>query len=160
METRSRLLRRALFSAAGVAVLALSASACDQAGTSPQAAYASPSSDTAYGVALVNNFRASNGVGPLAEAGDADAKAQQQANQMAAAGNIYHSDLTSGIQPGWSAVGENVGVGSTIDSVAAALQASAPHCANLLSGNYNQVGVGIAIGSDGRVYVAQEFVGR
>jgi uncharacterized protein YkwD len=144
----------------GVAVLALSASACAQAGSSPRPAYASASPNTAYLIALVNNYRAANGVGPLAEAGDADAKAQQQANDMAASGSIYHSNLASGIQPGWAAIGENVGVGATIDSVEASLQASAPHRANLLSGSYNQVGVGVAVGSDGRVYVAQEFVGR
>lgn len=160
MESRSRLLRRALFAAIGVAVLALSASACAPAGARARPAYAAQSPDAAHVVALVNNYRAANGLGPLAEAGDATSKAQQQANQMAGAGSIWHSNLASGIQPGWYAVGENVGAGGNVDGVEGAFQASAPHRANLLSGSFDQVGVGVAYGGDGRVYVAEEFVGR
>lgn len=159
MDLRPRLLRRAIFSAATVGLLTIGAAACQPA-TTARTAYARPASDTQHVIALINNYRAANGVAPLAEAGDADAKAQQQAANMASSGNIYHSNLQSGIQPGWSAIGENVGVGSGLDAIESAFQASAPHRANLLSGAYNQVGVGVAVGSDGRLYVAQEFVGR
>jgi uncharacterized protein YkwD len=30
----------------------------------------------------------------------------------------------------------------------------------MLSGSYNQMGVGVAVGANGFTYVAQEFVGR
>jgi uncharacterized protein YkwD len=109
---------------------------------------------------MVNGYRAANGLGPLAEAGDATAKAQWHAAQMASAGTIFHSDLASGIQPGWRSLGENVGYGGSVDGVQASLQASAPHRANMLSGAFNQIGVGVAFGGDGRVYVCQVFVGR
>jgi uncharacterized protein YkwD len=109
---------------------------------------------------LVNQFRADNGLGPLAEASDAIGKAELQAIAMANAGTIFHSDLASGIQPGWFAIGENVGYGGSVDQVAAELDASPPHRANLLSTSYDQYGVGVAVGGNGLVYVAEEFVGR
>ncbi len=157
MDARSRLLRPVV-AAVGVAVLAIGAAAC-----APPAAESQPGSQSpavAQALALVNNYRAVNGLGPLVEAGDAAGKAQLQANAMAAAGAIFHSDLASGIQPGWRALGENVGYGGSVDQVQAQLQASAPHRANMLSGAYNQMGIGVAVGANGLVYVAQEFVGR
>jgi uncharacterized protein YkwD len=159
MNTRPRT-RRALLAVAGVALLAATASACAPPAAESQPALSAQSPAVAQALALVNNYRAANGLGPLVEAGDADAKAQQQANAMAAAGSIFHSDLAAGIQPGWHALGENVGSGANVDQVQASLQASAPHRANMLSGSYNQIGVGVAVGANGLTYVAQEFVGR
>src|SRR3979490_572684 len=119
MDTRPRLIRRALFAVMGVAVLTFSASACDAGGSHSRPAYAAQSSDTAHVIALVNDYRAANGLGPLIEASDASSKAQQQASQMAGSASISPSDLGSGIQPGWSAIGENVGVGGGVDQIEA-----------------------------------------
>lgn len=112
-------------------------------------------------VSLANNFRSRNGVAPLAQAGDANAKAQQHANDMAARGDIYHSSsMSSGLEPGWSSVGENVGVAGSVSEVESMFEQSSTHRANLLNSGYNQIGAGVAQGADGRIYVCQIFVGR
>jgi len=112
-------------------------------------------------LSLINNFRSSNGVAPAVTAGDATAKAQAHANEMAAAGSLFHSsDLASGIQPGWRGIGENVGVSYSLSQVESMLEASTPHRSTMLNGLYNQVGVGVAHGADGRIYVTEIFVGR
>jgi len=149
--------RRVLVAAVAVALLAVGAAACEPTAASTPG---SSSPEAAHVLALVNSYRAAHGLGPLAEAGDAASKAQQQADAMAGATSIWHSDLASGIQPGWSALGENVGVGSSPDGVESAFEGSSPHRANLLSTSFDQVGVGVAWGPDGRAYVAEEFVGR
>ena len=158
MDTRSRLLRP-LVIAATVAILSITAAGC-----APPAPVAQPgipqSPAVAQGLALLNGYRAANGLGPLVEASDAAAKAQWQATVMANAGSIFHSDLAAGILPGWHAIGENVGYGTSVEQVQSLLQASAPHRANMLSTQFNQVGVGVAVGANGYTYVAQEFVGR
>jgi hypothetical protein len=57
----------------------------------------------------------------------------------------------------WSDLGENVGVGLSARSVHRAFMASAPHRANILSATFTQVGVGTAVGGDGRLYVDEVF---
>jgi uncharacterized protein YkwD len=80
---------------------------------------------------------------------------------MAAQQRLFHSSsLTSGIQGGWTAIGENVGSGQSIQQLASMFEASSTHRANLLNGAYNQIGVGVAHGADGQVYVTEFFVGR
>ena len=114
-----------------------------------------------HALGVINNYRASNGLGPLALAGDATAKAQQHADDMAGQGNIFHSgSLSDGISDGWTALGENVGVAGSFDQVEGMFQNSSSHRANLLSGSYNQVGIGLAWGGDGQLYVTEDFVGR
>lgn len=112
-------------------------------------------------VSLVNAFRSTQGLPSLAPASDATAKAQQHANEMAAAGSIYHSSsLSSGISPGWTAIGENVGVGGSTNQLESMFEASSTHRANMVNQAYNQIGVGAARGADGRLYVTEVFVGR
>jgi len=157
------LLRRALFSVLAVS-LVFGASACHvrRTASAPVAAQAFvPSSDNDQVLALLNGFRAAHGLPALIVAGDASAKAQEHSDEMAAAASLYHSaDLASGIQPGWSVLGENVGVGSDAGQLESMFEASPLHCANLLNAAYDQVGVGVAHGGDGRMYVTQFFVAR
>jgi uncharacterized protein YkwD len=160
MDSQPRLLRRALLALAGVLILSAGAAACAPPGPQSQPAVGTESPERVYMVTRLNEFRAANGLGPLVEASDAAGKAQLQAIAMASSGSIYHSDLASGIQPGWTSIGENVGYGPTLDQVESALEASPPHRANMLSGSFNQIGVGVATGANGYFYVAEEFVGR
>jgi uncharacterized protein YkwD len=146
--------------ALAVAAVAVGSAACQPAPTTRPAASVGSSESTQL-LSMVNDYRAANGVPGLAAAGDATAKAQQHAQDMAAAGTIFHSsDLAAGIQPGWSAIGENVGVGYSLSNIEAMLEASSPHRANLLNGAYDQAGMGVAHGADGRIYVTQVFVAR
>ena len=116
-------------------------------------------SQAARSLALLNSWRQQNGLAPLAVASDAQAKAQQHAEEMAAAGKLWHTNLQSGVNPGWSAWAENVGDAGSADEVHQMFMASSGHNANMLATNMTHVGVGAAIGADGNVYICQEFVG-
>jgi len=144
--------------ALAVGLLALGSAACEPPPAAPRTGTAA---ELAQLTALINNFRAAHGVGPLATASDATAKAQQHATDMAAARSLFHSSsLTSGLQPGAHAFGENICVASTVSQIESILEGSPPHRDTMLSTRYNQLGVGIAYGSDGRIYVSETFVGR
>ena len=162
MTPARSLLHRALFSVlAGSLVVGASACHVRRAVSAPVAAQAFTSSDASQVLALLNGFRAANGLAALTPAGDANAKAQQHSDEMAAASSLYHSSsLAAGIQPGWSMLGENVGVGGDTGQLEAMFEASAPHRENLLNAAYSQVGVGATRGADGRLYVTQFFVAR
>ena len=156
------LVRRALFCLlAGLLIAGVGACQLKRSASAPVAAQAvAPSSDTDQVLSLLNGFRAANGLPALAVAGDATAKAQEHSDEMAAAANLYHSaDLAAGIQPGWTMLGENVGVGGDPAQIQSMFEASGPHRDNMLN-TYDQVGVGTARGSDGRLYVTQFFVDR
>jgi uncharacterized protein YkwD len=85
-------------------------------------------------------------------------KAQNWAQHLAQQGYLSHSNLASGAPAGWRSLGENVGMGSSINGVHNAFMASSGHRANIL-GNYNYVGTGYAVGH-GRVWVVHEFMLR
>ena len=160
MTLAKTLVRRALFVIlAGTVVFG--ASACQpRRSLSTTTAYA-PSSEADQVLSLLNGYRSANGLPALEVAGDATAKAQQHTDDMAAQGTLFHSsDLAAGIQSGWSMLGENVGVGSTPDQIQGMFEGSGPHNDNMLSSAYNQVGIGVAHGADGRLYVTQFFVAR
>jgi uncharacterized protein YkwD len=116
--------------------------------------------EAAHLLSLLNSYRAAHGLPALASVSDATDKAQAQAQAMAAQHRLFHSNLSSGITPGWRTIGENVGDGGTVDIVHSMFVNSAPHRANMLNASYNQVGVGVVRTSDGLVWVAEEFVGR
>jgi uncharacterized protein YkwD len=164
VNTKLPLLRRALVAVA-VGTIAVGTAACDPtpaaAPAPPPSPAASVSSESAHLVALVNAYRAANGLAGLSEAGDATSKARQHSSDMAAQVRLFHStSLSSGVQNGWTALGENVGVGGGVDQLESMFEASGPHRANLLNGAYNQIGVGLARGGDGQLYVTEFFVGR
>jgi uncharacterized protein YkwD len=156
--TKLPLLRRALVLLA-VGTIAVGTSACQPAPASSGSGGGSP--QAAQLISLVNGYRAAHGLPGLAQAGDGTAKAQQHADDMAAQRRMFHSSsLTSGIQNDWTALGENVGVGGSITQLESMFEASAPHRANLLNGAYTQIGVGLATGTDGQLYVTEFFIGR
>ena len=160
MTLAKPLVRRALFLIlAGTVVFG--ATACQPRRSLSTTTAFRPSSEADQVLSLLNGYRSENGLSALEVAGDATAKAQQHSGDMAAQGTLFHSsDLAAGIQPGWSILGENVGVGSTPDELQAMFEASGPHRDNMLNGGYNQVGIGVTQGGDGRLYVTQFFVGR
>lgn len=159
MPLRTALLRRALPAVASAAILGIGAG-CAAVPTSPTpAAYGS--TESSYLVSLVNSTRGSWGLPGLAVANDATWKAQSHAQDMANAGTIFHSSsLSSGLQPGWTAIGENVGSGGSVDAIENAFMGSSQHRANILSGSFDQIGVGIARSANGTVFVCEIFVGR
>lgn len=112
---------------------------------------------------LLNADRVANGLQALPNFDKADAKAQAWANHLAATGtgvpeDLSHSYLPDGYTEGsFCLLGENVGMGPTIESIEPAFMASPGHRAHIL-GSSTHVGTGVAKSeTTGYVYVVQEF---
>ena len=80
--------------------------------------------------------------------------AADQAALMAAEGELAHSDTLAPV-PG-TYVGENVGTGSSWETIQAAFVQSPEHLANLTDPRFRSVGIGMAEG-DGLVWLVQIF---
>lgn len=88
---------------------------------------------------------------------DAQAKAQAWAERLASDGYLHHSNLTDGIHVRWCSLGENVGMGPTVQAIEQAYMASPGHRANILATRWNGVGVGYAKRGN-TVYTVQVFI--
>jgi hypothetical protein len=123
----------------------------------PASAQADTVSDEAAFVAKINGLRAGLGLPALQVNDNLVAKARGWAAGMAAAGKIWHSTLSDGITADWQKLGENVGMGGSVDGLHNAFVASPHHYENLVDPAFTQVGIGIAMNGS-TIYVAEEFM--
>jgi hypothetical protein len=123
----------------------------------PTAASADTVSDEAAFVVKINELRASKGLPGLAVHPNLVDKARAWAGTMAAAGRIWHSTLSDGITADWRKLGENVGMGGSVQPLHEAFIASPKHYANLVDPEFNYVGIGVAY-SGGTLFVAESFM--
>ena len=124
----------------------------------PSPVQADPASDAGVSVAMLNDTRAAHGLHRLWPDAELQRVANRQANAMADNGGVWHTpNLGSQLSWGWWAWSENVGYGPSVGWVHDAFMNSWSHSANALNPKYNYVGVGVAYGWDGKVYVAQVF---
>jgi hypothetical protein len=79
------------------------------------------------------------------------------AQQMAASGGIAHNPDRGNQITGWSVLGENVGMGTSVDIVHQALVNSPHHYENLVDSEFSLVGIGVAYGPN-TVYVVEDFM--
>jgi hypothetical protein len=124
----------------------------------PSGAHADTVSDEASFVAKINDLRMSKGLPALEVNGNLVAKARDWAAGMAAAGRIWHSTLSDGITLDWQKLGENVGMGGSVDGLEAAFVASPHHYENMVDPNFGYVGIGIAKNSSGTLFVSEVFM--
>jgi uncharacterized protein YkwD len=150
--------------------IAASFSGCAQIQARVMGASTTPSNSAESAlVAGINNFRCSHGLRPLAVHPTLVNKARVWSGYMANGGcgrggggvaNICHSHLSDGINVTWSLLGENVGMvspQSNVSGMESAFEHSPPHAENMLNGQINYVGVGVAyVGND--MYVTEEFM--
>jgi uncharacterized protein YkwD len=87
-------------------------------------------------------------------------KAERHSRAMANKGYIYHTRCLSCVfnDYSWSVGGENVGVGSSMQSLHRAFMDSPPHRRNILYRAYRYIGIG-AVKSGGRMWVTVLFMG-
>ena len=121
------------------------------------AAQADPVSDEAAFVAKINGLRASKGLPALQVHENLVAKARLWSAGMAAAGRIWHSTLSDGITADWRKLGENVGMGGSVDGLHDAFVASLHHYENLVDPAFSHVGVGITV-SGKTIFVTEVFM--
>jgi uncharacterized protein YkwD len=108
-------------------------------------------------VSLTNGARAANGLPALSVAADLSAVARQQASRMAASGTLAHTPNLPQAVCCWSSIGENVGEAGSVSALQAAFMASPQHRANILSGTYTQIGVGVAVDAKGTMWASEIF---
>ncbi len=130
----------------GVTMMTLVASGCNNA------------QQAALSQSLINGARDSAGARPLGWDTTAANKAQAWADHMAAVYSLSHSNLSDGMGGGWTYLGENVAVASSVADAHNALMRSPGHRANILASKFTSVGVGVSE-RNGQVFVAQVFRG-
>ena len=124
----------------------------------PETARADEANDAWVAVDLINETRAAHGLDWLTPDRELQIIANRQAAAMADSGYAFHSwNLGDQLSWGWWAWAENVGVGPSVGWLHGAFMDSWSHARTILSPRYNYVGVGVAYGSDGRVYISQVF---
>ncbi|MGH2686759.1 MAG: CAP domain-containing protein, partial [Actinomycetota bacterium] len=108
---------------------------------SPSAA--ASAGEESQSAAMINGSRGSSGLPALAVHSGLSGIARRQAARMAASGSLYHNPNLRGevaaTMPGWQAMAENIGVGSSVDELHRAFMASSTHRQNIL-GSYTHVG--------------------
>jgi len=142
---------------AAVVAVALAAAACAPPGSPGSGA-------TGDMVQAINQDRGANGLGGLAWDDQLSGLAQTHANEIAASGSLWHSDLGAWLAApwmgAWRALGENLaqaGPGTNAWAIEDAWMSSAPHRANILNGGFNRIGVGVKVDGAGRVWMVALF---
>jgi len=121
-------------------------------------ASAACSPDENAGFHAINDLRAQNHIAALDWNDAVYPKALAWSTHMADEGRLSHSTLSDGVPAGWHTLGENVAYASTMAGAIAALEASAPHRANMLNPAFTSVAIGV-VARNGMVWVTEDFVG-
>ncbi|HKZ30639.1 MAG TPA: CAP domain-containing protein [Acidimicrobiia bacterium] len=117
---------------------------------------ASPGEEASF-VSLINQERADRGLTTLEVYWDLVDDARTHSDLMSDADRIFHSSNLAGVTTGWSALGENVGVGPAVGILHEAFMNSAGHRDNIL-GDWDTVGVGVTNSAQGYMFVTVVFM--
>lgn len=120
-------------------------------------AAAPASAGASYFVSRINEERAEAGRKPLASNAALAAIAVAHSQKMASSGDLYHNPKLTSVVPNYRLVAENVGYGPNEPTVHAAFMKSAGHRANILDSRLTEVGVGVVVDANGRVWVTEVF---
>ena len=123
----------------------------------PATAQADTVSDEATFVAKINALRASKGLRALQVDPVLVNKARLWSAGMADAGKIWHSTLSDGVTEDWKKLGENVGMGGSVDGLHDAFVASPHHYENLVDPAFEYVGIGV-VKSGSTIFVSEVFM--
>jgi hypothetical protein len=116
------------------------------------------SSQEADFVSRINAVRASHGAGPLSVNGTLTSVARNWAGYMAGQGAISHNpNLSSQAPSDWTRLGENVGMGPSVDSIEQAFINSSHHFENMINPAFTSIGVGV-VASGGSLYVTEDYM--
>lgn len=106
----------------------------------------------------INQLRASLGLATLAIDVELTTQARVWSQTMKDAGSIFHTTkLDAGISADWEKLGENVGVGGTVDALFDAFVASPKHYENLVDPSYRFIGIGV-VWDGTRMFTAHRFM--
>ena len=108
-------------------------------------------------LSLTNQLRSSRGLGSLTVDAELNAVAQRWATTLAAQGVLSHNSSLPSQVTGWKSLGENVGVGGTVDAIHNGFVSSPTHLENLVDPAFTRIGFGI-VRPDARVFVVEVFM--
>jgi hypothetical protein len=108
---------------------------------------------------MTNAERSQRGIRTLVTYSDLVSVARRHSQKMADSGTIFHNNNLGNEVSGWYVLGENVGMGPTVEDIQEAFMNSQHHRENILDRDYNQIGVGVVI-KDATIYVTVVFAGR
>jgi uncharacterized protein YkwD len=137
--------RRTFITVAAATVLAF--------GAAPLAAAETSESDVTQILAGINDYRATQGAGPLTLLDESSAVAQDWSDHLAATGAFEHSSTYSSderIPSGWTAAAEVIAQRSDTDAAAFVQQwiDSPGHEAIISDPQYTRIGIGVSRGDD------------
>ena len=109
----------------------------------------------------MNTSRKSAGLGGMKLDPEVSKAAKVHTKEMIRSNTLVHSTNTQLTRrvTNWVTLGENVGVGTAVDSLHTAFMNSPAHRANIMHKAFNNVGVG-AISANGRLWVTVIFEAR
>ena len=105
----------------------------------------------------VNSARSARGKAPMQVYWDLTDDARAHSKRMMDKGEIFHNPNLGSVTTGWKALGENVGVGPSVDLLFDAFMGSSAHRSNIL-GSYNYIGVGVKTDDAGLLWVTMIFM--
>ena len=115
--------------------------------------------DEAAFVHKLNELRASRGLRQLAVKGELVNVARAWSSRMAGAGGISHNPSVAAQAPAnWVRLGENVGMGPDVQLLHDAFVASPAHYRNMVSPEFDSVGVGVVRSAEGLIFVTVNFM--
>lgn len=120
----------------------------------PAAAAASYENDA---LALINTTRTANGLAPVAMHSDLTDDALAWSHHMQSTGSLSHNPGLSSVTADWDKLGENVGVGVSIDSLHTAFMNSSGHRGNIL-GDYDYVGIAVVEETSSKLWITVVFM--
>lgn len=145
----------------GAAVIAFTALATTALAGS---AHASGDDETSL-YALLNGERQSHGLAPLHRDAALDAGAAQHSSLQVGQRRLSHAILIDVLDAGagatrWARVAENVGVAASAPALHRTLMESPSHRAAMLDPGFDDVGIAVADGGDGRRWLTMRFADR
>lgn len=105
---------------------------------------------------LINGYRSSHGLAPLARHSGLDSYARNWAKYMADNNKFVHSETSQLLSQGWGFAAENIGRGGSVKGIFDKLRSSAGHSDNMLR-DVTHFGIGVYVDGDGRIWTAHVF---
>lgn len=113
-------------------------------------------SNASYFVNAINARRAAAHRPRLAVSSEMTRSAQRWASAMARSNTLAHNPKLASSVSNWAYLGENVGVGYSVESLEAAFYASPHHRDNMLDKDFTEIGVAVVV-VNGKMWVAEEY---
>lgn len=108
-------------------------------------------------LALLNAERAAAGLAPLTMHSDLTDDALTWSRHMQDQGSLSHNPNLASVTSGWDKLGENVGLGTSIDALHTAFMESSGHRGNIL-GDYDSVGIAVVAETSSKLWITVVFM--